>query len=278
MKIPIVNYNDHDAATQLIKSIKETGFAVLSNTFIPASLIQDSYVEWAQFFSNSNKNELNFNSETQEGYFPFGSEKAKDSNVADLKEMYHYFPNRSTAPFPFTGELALFLEDLAVEVLLWLERDYRASGNKTPESWSMMVDGSRSTLFRILHYPPLTGQEVNGAVRSAAHEDINFITLLPSATASGLQVKDRNGNWLDVPTTNNSIVINVGDMLSLLTKNYYPSTTHRVVNPLLSSNKSRYSMPLFLHPHSHCRLSETKTAGQYLKERLDKIYTFKGKT
>ena len=61
-------------------------------------------------------------------------------------------------------------------------------------------------------------------------------------------------------------------MLEEASGGYYPSTTHRVVNPDNdSSNDSRYSMPLFLHPRNEVVLSEKYTAGKYLDERLEEI-------
>ena len=135
-----------------------------------------------------------------------------------------------------------------------------------------MVEGSPQTLFRILHYPPLAGDEEAGAVRAAAHEDINLITLLVAATAPGLQVQDAGGRWLDVPADPGSVVVNSGDMLAMASGGHYRSTTHRVVNPAgEESRRSRLSMPLFLHPWPEVRLSATHTAREYLDERLREI-------
>ena len=53
-------------------------------------------------------------------------------------------------------------------------------------------------MLRLIHYPALDKAFPKGAVRAAAHEDINLITLLPAATATGLQVKDSDGQWQDV--------------------------------------------------------------------------------
>jgi isopenicillin N synthase-like dioxygenase len=135
-----------------------------------------------------------------------------------------------------------------------------------------MIENSDANLFRILHYPPLTGEHEPGAVRAAAHEDINLITLLPAATAPGLEVKDSHGHWISVPCDPGNIIINAGDMLQLASEGYYKSTTHRVVNPPENeAKKSRYSMPLFLHPRSEAHLSPTLTAGEYLNQRLREI-------
>jgi isopenicillin N synthase-like dioxygenase len=112
---------------------------------------------------------------------------------------------------------------------------------------------------------------MNG-VRAAAHTDINLITLLPVATAPGLEVQDLEGNWWAVPYAPESIIVNVGDMLQYATQGYYRSTYHRVVNPdSEDQGRSRYSMPLFLHPSSEIVLSGNKTAKEFLQERLIEI-------
>ena len=70
------------------------------------------------------------------------------------------------------------------------------------------------------------------------------------------------------------ITINNGDMLSLATDGYYPSTTHRVVNPDDGdgiTNDSRYSMPMFLHPRPEAPLKDGFTADMFLQQRLREI-------
>ena len=135
-----------------------------------------------------------------------------------------------------------------------------------------MIEQSPRTFLRILYYPALTGNETEGAIRAEAHEDINLITLLPAATASGLQVKDIKGQWHDVESDPGTIVINIGDMLQMCSSGYYQSTTHRVINPTgADAKKPRLSMPLFLHAKSEVKLSEEHTAGTYLHQRLEEI-------
>jgi isopenicillin N synthase-like dioxygenase len=135
-----------------------------------------------------------------------------------------------------------------------------------------MIKNSHNTLLRLLYYPPLTGNEPQGAIRAAEHEDINMLTLLPSATAAGLQVKDVKGGWHDVPCDPGTIVVNVGDMLQRCSQHYYPSTTHRVINPEGEfARQPRLSMPLFLHARPEVKISPTQTAQEYLDERLREL-------
>ncbi|TMO80809.1 2OG-Fe(II) oxygenase, partial [Pseudoalteromonas ruthenica] len=82
------------------------------------------------------------------------------------------------------------------------------------------------TLLRILHYPPMTGDEEPGAIRAAAHGDINLLTVLPASNEPGLQVQKTDGGWLDVPCDFGSLIINIGDMLQEASGGYFPSTIH----------------------------------------------------
>ena len=147
----------------------------------------------------------------------------------------------------------------------------------------MAADGN--TIMRIIHYPPLGDEVPLGAVRSAAHEDINFITLLVTATADGLEVMDHDGSWIQVKGDASHIIVDSGDMLQNLTNGLFKSTTHRVVNPR-NSNARRFSMPMFVHPRNDIDLTpreefiqltggkalfQSITAGQYLHQRLVEI-------
>ena len=96
---------------------------------------------------------------------------------------------------------------------------------------------------------PITAPDVPN-VRAGAHEDINFITLLVGASAAGLEVLSRQGEWVPFTAEGDTIVVNIGDMLQRLTNHVYPSTTHRVVNPPGDlARQPRYSVPYFLHPN-----------------------------
>ncbi|MCH2098844.1 MAG: hypothetical protein MK142_10680, partial [Pseudomonadales bacterium] len=140
------------------------------------------------------------------------------------------------------------------------------------EPLSQMIQDSPSTLLRVLHYPRMTGAEATDALRAAAHEDINLLTVLPAASAPGLEVKTRTGEWVPVPCDFGNLVVNVGDMLQEVTAGWLPSTTHRVVNPPGGTYEgARMSLPLFLHPRPEVVLSERYTADAYLQERLEEL-------
>ena len=269
MKVAVVNMQDSDFEARLLKSVTKTGFVVLTHHGIDFGLIKEAQTQWREFFLQDAliKNMFVNQQDGNLGYKRLGTETAVGSNIPDLKEFYHWKPGK-TVPGNVknvTSEMYEQLDDVAQEVLTVLSRHNQSN-------YHDQCYESDNTLFRSLYYPALKDVQVaKDAVRAAAHEDINHITMLVAASASGLQVKDVDGNWHDVPHEENSITVNIGDMLQLASKGLYKSTTHRVVNPD-NSTSDRLSMPLFVHPHSDTVLAPGVTAGSFLAERIAQIY------
>ena len=274
LDILTINYNDSDADKLFEKSLKNTGFAVIKDHPIDKDLIGEVYKEWENYFSSESKNDYMFDEVKQDGYFPYLTENAKGSTAKDLKEFYHIYEwgRKPHMIGPKTMFLYKELTNIASTLLSWIQKN---SPENVSKLFSVplkdMIYKSQYNLLRIIHYPPLSGNEELNSIRAAAHEDINLLTVLVAGSQPGLQVLDNNESWLDVTTDKNTIVINSGDMLNMASDNYYPSTTHRVINPDPHSNVSRYSMPLFLHPRDEVVLNENYTAGSYLQERLEEI-------
>jgi isopenicillin N synthase-like dioxygenase len=272
MHVKSVDFQSKNASQEFKDSICNTGFAVISNHLIDSKLILQTFDEWKFFFESNEKFDYVFKEQEQAGYFPMRSENAKDAAFKDLKEFYHYYPwwKHPESISKYTPKLRDGLVKLASTLLDWIEKETPLDIKKLFSiPLSEMIKDSPQTLLRAIHYPPLTGKEKEGEVRAGAHEDINLITLLPAATAPGLEVLDLKGNWHSVSCDPGTIVVNSGDMLKEASGEYYPSTTHRVVNPKGGAAKtSRYSIPLFLHPRSEVRLSKRHTANSYLTQRL----------
>jgi isopenicillin N synthase-like dioxygenase len=276
MSLPVVDYTAEDAPQRFVKSLRETGFGVLINHPIQQSLVTSIYENWQTFFNSEEKHQFAFDAEKQDGYFSTEvSETAKSHTKKDIKEYYHVYP-WGRIPEPLEAEILNYYQlasDLASELLDWVEQYSPEEVAKNySEALSTMIKDTPNTLLRILHYPPLTGNEEPGAIRAAAHEDINLLTLLPASNEAGLQVKNQDGSWLDVPSDFGNLIINIGDMLQEASGGYFPSTTHRVINPSGKANsRSRISLPLFLHPRSDVKLSEKHTQSSYLLERLREL-------
>ncbi|MGY6550428.1 MAG: isopenicillin N synthase family dioxygenase [Erythrobacter sp.] len=251
-------------ADELGRSFAEYGFAVVRDHGIPQDLIDRAEAASKAFFALPAEAKQAYKiagGGGARGYTPFGTEKAKDADVYDLKEFWHVgrdLPEghelaEFMAPNVWPQEIAGFREVMselyeafdrsglrvleAIALHLGLERDFFAPS----------VDAGNSVM-RLLHYPPLGPGAPEGAIRAAAHGDINTITLLLGAEEAGLELLTRAGEWRAIDVPPGALVINVGDMLERQTNGRLRSTTHRVVNPRgLAAQRARYSMPFFLH-------------------------------
>lgn len=309
-QIPSVDLNDFlsndpikktDFVKQLGAAYEEIGFVALKGHFLSDQLSDSLYSEVEKFFNLPLDTKLQYEIDGlagQRGYTSFGKEKAKDSKAFDLKEFWHFgqyvddndpikneYPNnilvKELPEFNKVGKEAYQkLEETGKYVLkaiaLYLGLD---------ENWFDPNIHNGNSILRPIHYPPIK-QEPQSAVRAGQHEDINLITLLMGASADGLEVLNKNGEWVAVTALPEQLIVNVGDMLQRLTNNQLKSTTHRVVNPPREQwSSSRYSIPFFLHPRSDMSLNclsncisaenpkayDDITAGAYLEQRLIEI-------
>jgi isopenicillin N synthase-like dioxygenase len=283
------------------KAYEDVGFVAVQHHGIPATLIEQMYGVVQGFFALpldlKRGYEIPFLA-GQRGYTSFGKEHAKGFDAPDLKEFFQYGQHvedgeRGVEAYPDNvrvGDVPGF-----DRIFHDAYRAFEASGKALLRAIALYLglsedhfDGyvhNGNSILRAIHYPPIT-QEPKSAVRAEQHEDINLITLLVGASADGLQILTRSGEWLAVTSLPDQIVVNVGDMLQRLTNNKLRSTTHRVVNPAREFwHTSRFSIPFFLHPKSdmslaclpgcvdegHPKAYEDVTAGEYLDERLREI-------
>jgi isopenicillin N synthase-like dioxygenase len=260
-------------SSKLFNSLKDTGFAVVRGFDVSEFklLMDEFYNSWDKFFNDEQlKRSYMYNPEHQSGYFPFNEETAKGFQSPDLKEFFHYYPLKVNDPTDGVTDLLYNkLNTLAIKLLDDIEQHLPYELRSVfSMRLSKMIEGSDRTLLRILNYPALDTWQEN-SVRAAEHGDINLITLLPASTQIGLQVKDLNGEWHTINAEPGEVIVNVGDMLQEVTRNYLKSTPHRVIN--VGMNKARLSAPLFLHAKANVKLSNKYTAGEYLDERLKEL-------
>ena len=276
MQLPVIDYRSATAAQDFCTSLHETGFGVLANHPLDQALVQGIYDEWLAFFKGDAKHGYAQDPIKLDGYFsPAISETAKNNTQRDLKEFFHIFPwGRYPAEVSDAARRYYAAGSaLAAQLLTWVE-EYSPPQIKAGYSMPLpdMIDGCDQTLLRVLHYPPLSGAEEPGAVRAAAHGDINLLTILPAASEPGLQVLGKDQQWHDVPCDFGLLIVNNGDMLQEASGGFYPSTVHRVLNPVGEARtKSRLSLPLFLHPRREVVLSERYTVGSYFEERMKEL-------
>ncbi|WP_264558686.1 isopenicillin N synthase family dioxygenase [Flavobacterium sp. N2270] len=307
-KIPSVDLRDFlsdDPArkqkfvNEIGKAYEEIGFVALKGHFLDDKLVEDLYSEVRNFFNLPLETKEKYEIPGiggQRGYVSFGKEHAKGRSAGDLKEFWHFgqyvsegskyageYPDnvevKELPKFNSVGKEAYqLIEKTGVYVLRAL-----AIHIGLDEFYFDKYIKDGNSILRPIHYPPITDEPKEGAVRAAAHGDINLITLLMGAQGKGLQVQNHNGDWIDAIAEPDEMMINVGDMLSRHTNNKLKSTIHQVVNPPRELwGTSRFSIPFFMHPVSDMSLNclpecidennpkgfEDITAGEFLHERL----------
>ncbi len=293
---------DQEHFVQVMGSALEAiGFFALVDHSVDPALIKAAYQATADFFTLPQAIKQSYEDlslKGQRGFTRFGREHAKDHPDPDLKEFWHV--GRELSPDHALGlnyppNLWPYETPEFQPLMIELYRQLETCANVLLEACALYLGHPRhslremvreaDTILRIIHYPPMSPEFSPTSLRAAAHEDINFITLLCEATAPGLEILQRDGDWRPIQALPGQIIVDTGDMLQNLTNGLLKSTTHRVTNPDNDRDR-RFSMPFFVHPRAEVDLTPlpdcvTKTggktsypsltAGEYLHQRLCEI-------
>ena len=100
-----------------------------------------------------------------------------------------------------------------------------------------------SSIVRLAWYPVLPVDE--DQFGSRPHVDMSFLTMIPPATAPGLQILLQDGSWIDQPAVPGGIIVNTGIALRRWSNDLLIATPHRV---LASKTGDRYSNIFFFYP------------------------------
>ncbi|WP_420553655.1 isopenicillin N synthase family dioxygenase [Tenacibaculum aiptasiae] len=309
-KVPSVNLadflsGDESRKQKFINEIgnayETIGFVALKGHFLDDELVDNLYKEIKNFFDLPTEVKEKYEIPGiggQRGYVSFGKESAKGKKEGDLKEFWHFgqyvdADSKYAKEYPANVEVEELPEfnRIGKQTYQMLEKTAKyvlrslALHLGLKETYFDNYIKNGNSILRPIHYPPIE-TEPKGAVRAAAHGDINLITLLMGAQGKGLQVQDHDGVWHDAIAQPDELMINVGDMLSRHSNNKLKSTIHRVTNPPKELwGTSRYSIPFFMHPVSDMKLDvlenciddnnpkqfEDITAGEFLDERLREL-------
>ncbi len=266
-------------ATQLRKAYTEVGFAYITNHGFSESLVQGAF-QAAEDFHNlplSEKIKIKQNKFFR-GYMPLDTSILKVSTLGNAAK-----PNLSEA-FILAHEVDADDPDFLAQTNLagpnqWPEElpDFKATiteynekmlglAKKLVQVFSVAfglklndLDGYFAkpvTFLRLQYYPEQKDVCAEEQYGIAPHTDYGFLTILFQDDKGGLQVRNTEGTWIDVPPLAGSFVLNSGDMLKRMTNDTFISTPHRVIN---RSGKKRYSIPFFLEPAMHASIAPLST-------------------
>ncbi|WP_373415012.1 isopenicillin N synthase family dioxygenase [Ensifer aridi] len=264
-KIPIIDIGpllDNTGALSVAKEIRwafaNVGFMYAKNHGVPAQLVDDTFAQARAFFKQPLEEKMKLHIANSgialHGYVEMFGENADPTNSKDLKECFDFGPERPALERPFFGPnqwpsallgfratlLAYhqIMKDLATKLLqgialsLDLPRDFFNSKISDPITYQ-----------RLLRYPPQSGRVEEKIIGIGAHTDAGNLTILAQDSVGGLQVMNREGVWVEGVPIAGTFVINIGDLLQILTNGMYLANSHRVVNV---SGRERYSIPFFI--------------------------------
>jgi Isopenicillin N synthase and related dioxygenases len=301
IRIPVVDMRDYYDENRremfldtLYDAMRNVGFFAVRNTGVDAEVIRDAYFQAETFFKRSSEEKaLSFIEDLngQRGFVP--GEVAKGNKQKDRKEFYHV-AKQGALPENIWPEQAGFREALTLlydELEKYTVPLQQAIAGVINQRSSVQIDldffnhmtKNGASLLRALYYPAMESEEIDEEhplYWAAPHTDIDFLAIIPYATAKGLQV-ERDGQWLNVVVPEDAFVINVGDMLENISNGLFVSAHHRVVAQ--ETNQDRFSMVLFVHPYDKaplgplpacieltggCQVYASGTREEFLWERL----------
>ena len=246
--ISLLNSPNLDARMQVAQALdqacKEVGFLYLKgDQFQPALFAQLCDIAEHYFAQDDALKMQNYigKSVNHSGYVPIGEEQFS-SNSYDLKESYdvNYDYQGSALNYPLLGptqwpdnpafklHVSQYYQHLKA-IGHQLFRCFALALEQKEDFFDVHIQHAPSQL-RLIHYP--FNPQATDAEGIGAHTDYECFTLL-LPTAPGLQVLTKQGEWIDIPLLENTLVMNIGDMMEILSNGKYLATKHRVKNCLL---------------------------------------------
>jgi hypothetical protein len=189
------------------------------------------------------------------GYFPYGSERALGAPEPDPKSYIEYRP-KTNLPEPLMSAAERVYEFLLSVLRGQAVTIARGIAPIYSKQLAVLLERAAAPVLRITFYPSDKRREIV----NYPHADIDLVTLLPRATAPGLQVASRDG-WRDVEMDAESVIVLGGEMLELM--GGPPAELHRVVG-----NAERVSISFFVNANPDEHLPNGNKAGILLEERL----------
>ena len=255
----------------------EIGFLLVIGHGIPASLVDEMRHVSTTFFERALEEKMRYRMppDRYRGYIALGNEalaySLDEKTPPDYKESFSIGPvdapddayHRAATPANFfapnmwpdglpefrTTWTAYYrgMEELATTLM----RIFAMALGMDAHYFDDKID-RHITNFSMLHYPPQHDPPLPGQLRAGAHTDYGSLTIVkPDGAEGGLQVRAKDGSWLDVPHVPDAFVVILGDLMAEWTNDRWVSTLHRVVNPSRAAGAAarRLSMAFFHQPN-----------------------------
>jgi len=281
------------------------GFAYLKNHGIPWSLVDDCVKQAKLFFEKDTKTKLKYSRGTSriDGYSAVGREVLQDEQLVECKESFEISSSKTSFPRePSLSGWRNASQNLAVQSLMLgkrllrcMAKDLGADPVQFLQFHDKMFRGGKNnaTALRMLRYPAVPDLDQRAAsvaiTRCGEHTDYGGLTLLYQDSCGGLEIEDMEGKWISATPIPETIVVNIGDLMSFWSGGRYKATKHRVrLTDHSVAAKDRYSVAMFMHPNHDTKVVPFKTdeadgptdvdeqdhltAGQHVQRRFEATY------
>lgn len=256
---PLLDGSDKKSVAKEIRwALSNAGFMYVKNHGIPADFVSSVFDVTRRFFDLPMEQKMALHVSKSDvalrGYIePFG-ENTDPGKTKDLKECFDMGPERATVEGPFFGpnpwpatlpefrQLTYGYHEKMVLLSRQLLQGIAISLD-LPETYFESRMTNPISIQRLLHYPPQTGLIDETVIGIGAHTDYGNLTILAQDDVGGLQVMNRDGQWVEGSPIPGTFVINIGDLVQRLTNDMYLANLHRVIN---TSGRERYSIPFFI--------------------------------
>ena len=289
------------------QALESVGFAIIIGHGVPAALYTALYDKVTEFFALSLDAKMQYAASEKvkgRGYLPMGIESVAKTlsgetppdlcealvfSAPHRPEADRYVPNIwPNSPSGLTPLIREWTSEMLG--LTHLLSRISALALDLPEGFFASAYADPSLGLRFVNYPDQPHLPHPGQLRYGEHHDYGALTILRQDSApGGLQIKNGDGSWAEVPVVPDAFVINVGDLMARWTNNRWRSTLHRVSNPDrgLTGSTRRLSLVAFTSPHEDWKveclpscvcegrppLFEPVIAGQYVRAKLTSSMT-----
>ncbi|CZT52200.1 related to gibberellin 20-oxidase [Rhynchosporium secalis] len=286
---------------KLLKAVNDIGFIYLKNHGITDEKMKRLFEYAKEFFALPVTEKEKIEScESKFFHGWFSPDRTSRAKTADQKEAFDIGddnnlarPNQWPENWPeFRTDLNYFFQKCHEIHLVLLGTFAETQG--LPKDYFTPSVNEKDHFFRLLHYPATTPDSIESRLRASPHTDYGTLTLLFNDNSGGLQIRGRDGQWLEVPPIPGYAIINIGDLLSRWFNGSLKSTEHRVVEPPADRSKldaegklpARYALAWFgnpnrnawIEPLSSCITAENPKrfegvwAGKHVADRIAKLH------
>lgn len=252
--------SDPELITSLRAACTDVGFFYIKNHQIPLSLVRAIKDAAKVFFQAPMSEKMNIAIDSRiQGYLPLGyrsyegEERAGTSHQEGFwvgyervisKETPLSGPNQWPKRYPALKDAMLRYFDCLEGLTKALLQGFSLALGLSPDHLSTYYKRPLSRL-KVNHYPPQHDPVSDDDIGVVPHSDSGGFTILWQDEWGGLEIQNKNGEWVGASPIEGTFVINIGNIMQIWSNGEFSSTPHRVVN---RSGQDRYSIPLFVNP------------------------------